>query len=649
MITTMRHRNVSDMDAHMQFRKNINALRALAVLSVVLFHFKIQGFDGGFAGVDVFFVISGFLMTGIIFTGLQQQKFSLLGFYASRARRIIPALLTLCVALLIFGYVYLPLDDFRESIRTIKSSLLFSSNFLFAKDGNYFDAPLHENWLLHTWSLSVEWQFYMLYPVLIMGFYKYLGAEKTRRALLVLALISFGASVVLSQTKPIFAFYMLPARAWEMIAGGLVFLFPLRLSQRNGSLCEGLGLFAIFISVLCFSEDDLWPGYLALLPVLGTMLVIYGNTQSLFSRSRVLQFIGSISYSVYLWHWPLVVLLYLCGLLSSWPHVLGAIACSLLLGALSFYCVESKVKKVSTAPRTLFKFASLTVGVIAVAAMTSSLVKQYPGARLAFVDLGQPQYTSKLYPQECYPNAYAAADCKLGTGEVSVILFGDSHAQSTAAAVQIDNPQAALSWSRGGCPPLQNFEMRDKPLQSQCLAFNHEKLEVLKHSYQGVPVVLFSRAALYADPGRNNSYRIRFPEQVAPGESAFVDAYVAEYSKTVCEIAQNHPVYIVRPIPEMPFSVYKGLNLNQRLFQQASDISVPLVDYQKRNRIANFTIEAAARQCNATVIDPTPYLCPNGNCMGSRDGVPLYFDDNHLVDAGNQQLKGVFKELIKSI
>lgn len=649
MITTMRHRNVSDMDAHMQFRKNINALRALAVLSVVLFHFKIQGFDGGFAGVDVFFVISGFLMTGIIFTGLQQQKLSLLGFYASRARRIIPALLTLCVALLIFGYVYLPLDDFRESIRAIKSSLLFSSNFLFAKDGNYFDAPLHENWLLHTWSLSVEWQFYMLYPVLIMGLYKYLGAEKTRRALLVLALISFGASVVLSQTKPIFAFYMLPARAWEMIAGGLVFLFPLRLSQRNGSLCEGLGLVAIFISVLCFSEDDLWPGYLALLPVLGTMLVIYGNTQSLFSRSRVLQFIGSISYSVYLWHWPLVVLLYLCGLLSSWPHVLGAIACSLLLGALSFYGVESQVKKVSTAPRTLFKFASLTVGVVALAAMTSSLVKQYPGARLAFVDLGQPQYTSKLYPQECYPNAYAAADCKLGTGEVSVILFGDSHAQSTAAAVQIDNPQAALSWSRGGCPPLQNFEMRDKPLQSQCLAFNHEKLEVLKHSYQGVPVVLFSRAALYADPGRNKSYRIHFPEQVAPGESAFVDAYVAEYSKTVCEIAQNHPVYIVRPIPEMPFSVYKGLNLNQRLFQQTSDISVPLVDYQKRNRIANFTIEAAARQCNATVIDPTPYLCPNGNCMGSRDGVPLYFDDNHLVDAGNQQLKGVFKELIKSI
>ena len=645
----MRHCNVSDMEAHMQFRKNINALRALAVLSVVLFHFRIPGFAGGFAGVDVFFVISGFLMTGIIFAGLQQQRFSLLGFYASRARRIIPALLTLCVALLIFGYVYLPLDDFRETIRTIKSSLLFSSNFLFARDGNYFDAPLHENWLLHTWSLSVEWQFYLLYPVLIMGFYKYLGAERTRRALLALAVISFGASVLLSQTKPVFAFYMLPTRAWEMLAGGLVFLYPLRLTQRSGLLCEVLGLLAVVTSVVCLSEDDLWPGYLALWPVLGTVMVIYGNTQSLFSRHRILQFTGSISYSVYLWHWPLVVLLYLCGLLSSWPHVLGAIACSFVLGALSFHVVESKVSGASTAPRTLAKFASLTIGLIAIASMTSSLVKQYPASRLAFVDLGQPQYTSKLYPQECYSNAHDAADCKLGSGEVSVILFGDSHAQSTAAAVQMNNPQAALSWSRGGCPPLRNFEMRDKDLQRQCLAFNDEKLEVLKHSYAGVPVVLFSRAALYADPSRNNGYRIHFADQPAPGEAGFIDAYVAEYSRTVCEIAQHHPVYIVRPIPEMPFSVYKGLNLNQRLFQQASDISVPLLDYQKRNRIANFTIEAAARQCNATVIDPTPYLCPNGNCMGSKNGVALYFDDNHLVDAGNRQLQGLFKDLFKSI
>ncbi|WP_306287123.1 acyltransferase [Pseudomonas sp. MD195_PC81_125] len=253
----------------MQFRKSINALRALAVLSVVLFHFKVPGFEGGFAGVDVFFVISGFLMTGIIVNGVQQQNFSLLGFYASRARRIIPALLVLCVTLLVFGYLYLPLDDLRETIRTIKSSLLFSSNFSFAESGNYFAAPLHENWLLHTWSLSVEWQFYLLYPVLIMGLHKCFGADKTRFALVALALMSLAASIIVTRVNPTFAFYMLPTRAWEMIAGGLVFLFPLRLSPRGGAICESLGLLAIAVSVLGFSEADLWPGYLALLPVLG--------------------------------------------------------------------------------------------------------------------------------------------------------------------------------------------------------------------------------------------------------------------------------------------------------------------------------------------------------------------------------------------
>ena len=633
----------------MLFRKNINALRALAVLSVVLFHFRIPGFAGGFAGVDVFFVISGFLMTGIIFNGLQQQRFSLLGFYAARARRIIPALVTLCLALLIFGYVYLPLEDFRESIRTIKSSLLFSSNFLFAQDGNYFDAPVHENWLLHTWSLSVEWQFYLLYPALMMGLYRFLGVDRSKIALLALAAISLTASVWLSKTHPVFAFYMLPTRAWEMIAGGLAFLFPLILSRRNSMLCEGLGLLAILSSVVAFSEEDLWPGYLALLPVIGTMLVIYANSESLFSRNPALQFIGSISYSVYLWHWPLVVLLYLCGLLGSWPHVVGGIVLSFVLGALSYYLVEAKVARMTSAPKTLLKFASLVVGVIGLSAATASLVKKYPEARLAFVDLGQPEYTSKLYPQECYPNSFGAADCKLGTGEVSVILFGDSHAQSTAAAVQLSNPNAALSWSRGGCPTLQNFEMRDKQLQDQCRAFNDEKLEVLKTQYPGVPVVLFSRAALYADPGRNNSYRIHFADHPRVGDAAFINAYIAEYSKTVCSIAQHHPVYIVRPIPEMPFSVYKGLNLNQRLFRHTTDISTPLADYEKRNRLANLTIEAAASHCNATVLDPTPYLCREGQCMGSRNGVPLYFDDNHLVDAGNQQLKDLFKAVPKNI
>jgi len=633
----------------MQFRNNVNALRALAVIAVVLFHFKIDGFNGGFTGVDVFFVISGFLMTGIIFSGLRDGNFSLLGFYASRARRIIPALAVMCAALMVFGFVYLPLDDYREALRSVKSSLFFSSNFLFAKGGSYFDAPLHENWLLHTWSLSVEWQFYLLYPVILMALFKYLGDQKTRLALVGLCICSLIASIFVAGANPVFSFYMLPTRAWEMIAGGLVFLFPIGLSRGIRAAFEGLGLTFILAGVYLFSEQDLWPGYFAILPVLGSALVIYANTNSVVSSNRALQFAGKISYSVYLWHWPIVVFLYTCGLLGSAVHAVWAILLSFALGSLSYYLVEARVKKLSSAPRAIFKYGGTAVSLVIVAAVSASVVKDHPEVRFTSVEQGQPEYTSKLYKQECYPNAFEAADCKLGTGNVSVILFGDSHAQSTAAAIQAENNGAALSWARGGCPTLIDFQMRDKDLEEKCRGFNQAKFAALKDTYQGIPVVLFSRAALYSDHSRDNGFRVYLNGDKKQDAKAFAEAYTAEYAKTVCMIAEQRPVYIVRPIPEMPFSVYKGLNLQSRILGSKSDIIVPLIDHEKRTRLANTAIDFAAKQCNAQVMDPVPYLCPEGQCMGSKGGIPLYYDDNHLVDAGNEQLHGLFKELYEAI
>lgn len=627
----------------MQFRNNVNALRALAVIAVVLFHFKIGGFNGGFTGVDIFFVISGFLMTGIIFSGLRDGNFSLTGFYASRARRIIPALAVMCTALMVFGFVYLPLDDYRDALKTVKSSLMFSSNFQFAKGGSYFDAPLHENWLLHTWSLSVEWQFYLLYPVIALGLFRFLGEQKARLALILLGVSSLLGSVLVTSSHPVFSFYMLPTRAWEMIAGGLVFLFPLSLPRSFRIAFEGVGLVLILAGVYLFSEQDLWPGYLAILPVLGTALVIYANTNSMFSSNTALQFAGKISYSVYLWHWPIVVFLYTCGLLRNPVYVALAILLSFVLGALSFYLIEARTKKIGQASRRIFKYGGAAVSVIVVAAITASVAKDHPEVRFAFVEQSQPEYTSKLYTQECYPNPFGAADCKLGSGEISVILFGDSHAQATAAAIQIENPGAALEWARGGCPTLANFHMRDKELDSTCHGFNEAKLAALRDTHQGVPVVLFSRAALYTDPSRDNGFRVNFKGEAKYGSTTFAEMFANEYAKTVCSIAENHPVYIVRPIPEMPFSIYKGLNLQSRILGSKSDISFPVSDHEKRTRIANEAIDLAAKQCNARVIDPLPYLCPGGQCMGSKGGVPLYFDDNHLVDSGNEQLHGLFK------
>ncbi len=144
-------------------------------------------------------------------------------------------------------------------------------------------------------------------------------------------------------------------------------------------------------------------------------------------------------------------------------------------------------------------------------------------------------------------------------------------------------------------------------------------------------------------------YRVYFNGHKDQTGQSFVDAYISEYVSTVCSIAANHPVYIVKPIPEMPFSVFKGLNLHSRFFNSTVDISIPVQEYQRRNIIADAAIDAAAKQCHANVMDPTPYLCPHGQCMGSKNGIPLYFDDNHLIDAGNLQLKGMFKKVFKTI
>ena len=629
----------------MLFRNNINALRALAVIAVVLYHFHVPGFEGGFVGVDVFFVISGFLMTGIIVDGLRRDGFSLLGFYASRARRIIPALAVLCLALMIFGFVYLPLDDYRELLRTTKDSLLFTSNLRFAGDGDYFSAPLHENWLLHTWSLSVEMQFYLFYPLLLPLLLRFLGERGMAWVLALLGGASLAASVVLTESHPVAAFYLLPTRAWEMILGGLVFLFPLGLSRIGRGLFEGAGLMMILLAVTLFTGRDPWPGYLALVPAVGAALVILANSNSLFSRVAPMQFVGRISYSVYLWHWPLVVFLYICGLLDSSPHVFVALLITFALGYLSYRWIESSVGKIRLPSRALLKHCGLALVLVVVASAGGSLVKKHPELRFAFEEHERPVYASKLYERECYPDAddRDVVDCRLGEGEVRVILFGDSHAESPAAAVQGVNPSAALSWSRGGCPTLLDFQMQDRELESKCHVFNQRRFDLLEHEYPGVPVVLLSRAALYSDDRRENRFRVYFNGQRHQESAAFARDFDAEYARTVCTLAEQRPVYIVRPIPEMPFSVYKGLNLQARILGSKSDISVPVEAYRERNRRANEAIDFAAQRCQVQVLDPAPWLCPNGECMGSLEGKALYFDDNHLVDSGNRRLQGMFR------
>jgi len=334
------------------FRQDINGLRAWAVVAVVLYHFDIPGFNGGFAGVDVFFVISGFLMTQIICKALNRGDFSLTAFYLARAVRIIPALAILCGVLLAAGWFALLPQDYKTLGSHTTYSLAFLSNVEYWLEAGYFDTSSHEKWLLHTWSLSVEWQFYLVLPLVLAALWRLApGLRAQRNALFLLACASLAASIWTTASSPSTAFFLLHTRAWEMLAGGLVFLAgdAFAASPNRRRLFEAIGLVLIAVSFVVFDAGSVWPSWRALAPVLGAMLVLMAARHSVWTGNRAAQWLGDRSYSLYLWHWPVHVVLVYAGWNENVLAIAAGLVLSTLLGALSYAWIEVPSRRLLSA------------------------------------------------------------------------------------------------------------------------------------------------------------------------------------------------------------------------------------------------------------------------------------------------------------
>ena len=230
----------------MKFRADINGLRTYALLAVIIFHFNKSWLPGGFSGVDVFFIISGFLMTSIIFRGIEDNTFSLLKFYSARIRRIIPALLVLVLTLMIFGYLFLAPIPYKDLAKHSGGSLLFISNFMYWKESGYFDAAVIEKFLLHTWSLSVEWQFYIIYPVILLLLSKIFTVQTLKRLIVIATIITFGYAIYASYKWTVASYFLLPTRMWETLLGGIAYLYPLQLTKyKQKHALEIIGLLLV--------------------------------------------------------------------------------------------------------------------------------------------------------------------------------------------------------------------------------------------------------------------------------------------------------------------------------------------------------------------------------------------------------------------
>ena len=643
------------------FRLDINGLRAWAVLAVVFYHFGVPGFDGGFVGVDVFFVISGYLMTRIISQDLERGIFGFGQFYLSRAKRIVPALLALCMTLLGAGWFLLFPADYRELAKEALAATLFISNFKFIKDAGYFDVAAHEKWLLHSWSLSVEWQFYLLLPLMFAGIWHF---RRHKQALLVLtmlvALVSFVWSVGLSDRAPTSAFYTLTSRAWEMLAGALVFLLSdtLRASESWAKKAELLGFVLIIFAIAAFDAHTSWPGAWAAVPVLGAVLVLWaGRQRSIWTALPVAQWFGKTSYSLYLWHWPVAVVLVYLGLQTNpWAMACG-VGASIFLGWGSWRWIEEITRSLKWPARKWLLFFVIALCSIAGATISIYTHKGFESrVPQALLDLARGAQDKNPRLGECLKSDLPQPHCTFGGAVLGAIVVGDSHGASIVRTVEQSLPQKrlhVLDWSLSSCPTI--LGLQGVTGYRACPEFVPDALRQSAVLPSFVPLIVMNRLSVYPF-GQHNAVQEEFlPYYFGPDPIRFIDrddAYLQQFRQavieTTCAFAKTRPVYLVRPIPEMPVDVPRSSNAIGGRFLRGKtvpDISISLHDYHQRHAWAWEVQDAAAKQCGAKILDPLPYLCWDGRCHGIKNGKALYYDDDHLSETGARLLLPMFRSV----
>ncbi len=643
------------------FRADINGLRAWAVVAVILYHFGVPGFSGGFVGVDVFFVISGFLMTGIIFKGLNNNNhnpasFSLLSFYLARAKRIIPALLTLCAALLILGWFLLPATEYAQLGKHSFGAASFISNVMFWQEAGYFDADSHDKWLLHTWSLSVEWQFYIILPLVLMAIWKIRPHKNTLIAAYCLGVLaSLTLSILITNLKPSAAFYLLPTRAWEMLAGGLILLIQNSFTQNRIYLkaFELLGFTFIITSIAIFDSQTLWPSWKAILPVVGTCLVIIAKQRkSLLSTTKAHSILGKWSYSLYLWHWPLVVFLFYANEQDNYLWVTTALMATLILGYVSFKYIETpsanfltRVKKTTSTVGTIL--ASATILSIGIYVNTHEGIH---GRIPAYIDVVFDEKNStNPRKKECIgTKTKLPEECTYGGNTLGIIVLGDSHAATLVRAIEKSLPSKdthVLDWTMSACPTILGMNRKNHP---RCKIFNDYAFNKQKTIDRSTPIIIINRNAnLYY--GKNEDFSIN-PKTEYYFEGASNENYqeivTTKYIETLCNYAEERPVFVIRPIPELIQNVPKIMGRNL-LLDDNKEVKITMGEYHSRQEITWDAQDIAFDKCGVNILDPTPYFCDSEYCYGAKDGMPIYYDDDHLSLRGADLLIPMFQQIFK--
>lgn len=642
----------------MKYRPEIDGLRAVAVIPVILFHAGFTVFSGGFVGVDVFFVISGFLITGILIGEIAEGRFSLLGFYERRARRILPALSLVMAACIPFAWAWMLPDQFAGFARSLVAVSLFLSNILFWSETGYFDSASEEKPLLHTWSLAVEEQYYLLFPLALLLAWRVLGRDRAFYLIALMALASLALCEIASRLSPSANFYLLPTRAWELLTGSLCAFVMARRAPAPHAGLAALGLGLIVAAVFGLDDGFRFPSAWALAPVLGTALVLVyarpgtGVARLLSSRGAV--GIGLISYSAYLWHQPLFAFARI-RLLGEPPQLLmlGLAALTLALAWASWRYVERPFRQRRSGPvfgrAGIFAASGAAAALFIGVGLYGHISGGVPG-RIAIAPAVLADMGPRLHEKECFN--FRAADvatpadwfCTLGGPELPglAVVIGDSHSlpylDPLARALNARGMRVRYS-GNGGCPPLKDIYVTDKrgPRGRNCNARNHAIFtpELLG---EADVVILVGRWVTYGYGGKR-----LIPVGLSPQISADPDRVQAAFrtalDRTLDTLnGMGLPVLLVHQpaqqkigAPEAYARAYLFGGTPEATLQT---LSLTVEDHRAYyGETQDMIDEIAARHDLADTLDTVPVLCTDRCAIGRAD-ISYYWDDDHLSHRG---------------
>ncbi len=607
----------------LKYRSEIDGLRALAVLPVILFHAGFSTFSGGFVGVDVFFVISGYLITSIIVKDLEAGTFSFRDFYARRARRILPALFLVLACCIPFAWLWAMPKDLATFSASVVSVCLFASNFIFWQQSGYFDTAAELKPLLHTWSLAVEEQYYIIFPMALLLAWR-LGRRKVIWAIALVSLLSMALSEYASRHDPSANFYMLPTRAWELMAGALCAFAIIRQSILRDNLLACAGLAAIAVSVFAYDKTIAFPSLYALLPVLGTCATVLfarqGTLAASFLSLKPVVGIGLISYSAYLWHQPLFAFARIHSLAKpTWQLMLSLALASLVLAYLSWRFLEVPARRGSAGSmasrHTVLSILGLFTAVFIAVGAAGYINKGFP-ERLSNSGLDYTNYDKKtifregicfIQPEQTYIDF--SPTCAPGSNSDLTFIWGDSHAAALSFGLR-STMANVYQLTAGGCPPIKD-EIFERNLN--CRDINDYVLKIVSEKQP-------ARLIMHAVWNRHRNFSdhlertIEFVKNISPNTKIILVGGVPQWA------------------PDLPtFAWHSGVIVNKSLKLLNPDID--------SIRILDNKLKVIADRQGISFFSMTEHLCDGDLCQitaPSGDGWELIaWDYGHSTGAGS--------------